>query len=470
MVTTGRARHEIRVGVDLALHALFDIALGDPAGTVAKLADHQLGGIGVEHLGDGRHHAQAHQRLDHIDSAGRHAVGEFLHGDRVGQDDVANDAHLVGAQRLELLLAALALALTADAGQAAGFLVLAFDGGLHVDAAAATAFAGTLLGDDGCRRAACRQETAGATHATGVILLLAAGAQTQRLGRGGWRTAGRARRWARTLARGARGRRRGLDSSGRPGGRRRRIARCNRRCFGTRPGLVLRDPAGLHLGRPALIFLPAARFLGSRQDHDLLRLAPLGVALGVLFLLLDLHALLLDERALAGCLLGRRQRAATHGGLADRGRRASTRAWRGATGRARLQTAGGRRPVQGCRSARRGLGRRGHAKVGGRCRGERRGPGRTLLAHLDLHGLRPSVRKTLLYAACIHRTPKLETAGGAQRQARTRPVLSRILPGILITSIAHSPACLESVTPEAPASRSISINTNSASRPEATAT
>ena len=50
-------------------------------------------------------------------AAGGHAVGEFLHGDAVGQNDVAHDFHLIGAQPLQFGLAALALALAAHRGQ-----------------------------------------------------------------------------------------------------------------------------------------------------------------------------------------------------------------------------------------------------------------------------------------------------------------------------------------------------------------
>ena len=62
---------------------------------VAELVDDQLGGVGVDGLVLRRHHALAHQRLDHVGAALGHAVGELLDGDRLGDDDVAHDLLLL---------------------------------------------------------------------------------------------------------------------------------------------------------------------------------------------------------------------------------------------------------------------------------------------------------------------------------------------------------------------------------------
>ena len=95
MVTTGGARHQFRIAVRGAGQPDLDIGLGDTAGAMAKLLHHQFGGIGIQRLRDGGHDAEFHQRLDYIAGAGGHAVGQFLHGDRVGQNDVTHHFHLI---------------------------------------------------------------------------------------------------------------------------------------------------------------------------------------------------------------------------------------------------------------------------------------------------------------------------------------------------------------------------------------
>ena len=98
---------------------MLDVGFGHALGAVAEFLHHQFGGVGVQRLGDGGHHAELHQRLDHVGRAGGHAVGQLLHGDRVRQDDVAHDFHLIGAQPLQFGLTAFALALAADRGEGA---------------------------------------------------------------------------------------------------------------------------------------------------------------------------------------------------------------------------------------------------------------------------------------------------------------------------------------------------------------
>ncbi len=94
------ARLEVTLDVDIALEADLDIGFGDALQLVAELGDDQLGGIGVDHLIDRRHDVHPHQRLDDVGAAFRHAVGEFLHGNRLGDDDVANDLGRLGSDLL----------------------------------------------------------------------------------------------------------------------------------------------------------------------------------------------------------------------------------------------------------------------------------------------------------------------------------------------------------------------------------
>ena len=195
MVTTGGRGISSRVGVDRAFEADLDVALGDALDAVAELLHHQFGGVGVEGLGDGRHHAQLHQRLDHVGRARGHAVGEFLHGDGVRQDDFAHDLHLIGAQPLQFGLAALALALAADGGEAADAVVLALDGRLHVDLAGTAAVVDALLGrraPAACAAAARRAPGRRTGRASSSSSPARAVLQAQRLGRR--RRAGAARR------------------------------------------------------------------------------------------------------------------------------------------------------------------------------------------------------------------------------------------------------------------------------------
>src|SRR3546814_10405562 len=77
----------------------------DSLDAVTELADHQFGGIGIDGLVDGRHDAHLHQRLDDVDAALGHATGEFLHGDGLGNDDVAQ--HLLLLRSVVLMMHAL---------------------------------------------------------------------------------------------------------------------------------------------------------------------------------------------------------------------------------------------------------------------------------------------------------------------------------------------------------------------------
>ena len=78
------ARLEIldRVGGDE--QARLDVGLGDAADAVAHLLGDDLGGVGVDHVGRLDQLALLHHQLDHVHGALRHAVGELLDGDRLG--------------------------------------------------------------------------------------------------------------------------------------------------------------------------------------------------------------------------------------------------------------------------------------------------------------------------------------------------------------------------------------------------
>ncbi len=103
----GRARRQILVGVGRVEQTLLDVGLGDALDGVAHFLGHQLRGVGVDHVGDLVHLARLHQQANDVDGPLRHAVGEFLNGDRLGQDDFARDLFLgFGDAALQALVAA----------------------------------------------------------------------------------------------------------------------------------------------------------------------------------------------------------------------------------------------------------------------------------------------------------------------------------------------------------------------------
>ena len=91
----GRARLEVLAGVGRVEQALLDVGLGDALDRVAHFLGDELRRVGVDHIGDLVHVALLHQQADHVDAALRHAVGEFLNGDGLGQDDFARDFFLL---------------------------------------------------------------------------------------------------------------------------------------------------------------------------------------------------------------------------------------------------------------------------------------------------------------------------------------------------------------------------------------
>ena len=104
-----RARLQVRRIVGRIEHAFFDVGFGDAAHGVAELLGDELGGIGVDRIGDLRHVTLLHQDADHVDGALGHAVGQFLDGDRF------RERHFAGDLFLGLVVAVAAHALDAAA-------------------------------------------------------------------------------------------------------------------------------------------------------------------------------------------------------------------------------------------------------------------------------------------------------------------------------------------------------------------
>ena len=96
-------------------------ALADALDAVAELGDQQLGRVLVDRLGQRDRHAHLEQRLDQVGAALGHAVGEFLDGDRLGDDDVAD---LLGRRAGLHVVALFLLAGAAERGERAGAAVV----------------------------------------------------------------------------------------------------------------------------------------------------------------------------------------------------------------------------------------------------------------------------------------------------------------------------------------------------------
>ena len=69
--------------------AFLDVGLGDAAHRMAEFGRDQFGGVGVDDVAGLQHLALLHEELDDVDGALGHALGEFLDGDRLGQDHFA---------------------------------------------------------------------------------------------------------------------------------------------------------------------------------------------------------------------------------------------------------------------------------------------------------------------------------------------------------------------------------------------
>ena len=61
---------------------------------MSELLGDQLGGVGIDHVGDLMHLAVLHQIFDDVDAPLGHAVGELLNGDDLGDHDLALDLRL----------------------------------------------------------------------------------------------------------------------------------------------------------------------------------------------------------------------------------------------------------------------------------------------------------------------------------------------------------------------------------------
>ena len=94
---------ETGIVVLIALESDLDIGLADALDVVAELFHDQLGRIGVDLLVGGSHDVHLHQRPDDVGAAFGHAVGQILHCDGLGYDNVANDFQAL-SRGLQLLL------------------------------------------------------------------------------------------------------------------------------------------------------------------------------------------------------------------------------------------------------------------------------------------------------------------------------------------------------------------------------
>ena len=161
-----RTRHEILAGVRRIEEPFLDIGFGDPLHGVTEFLGDELRRIGVDHVGDLRHLALLHQKLDDIDAALRHPAGEFLDRDRLGQDHVACELFL---NLVDMAFEPLNTAAESRDGPRALFFLLPGDIG---DREAATAF---LLGAPGRARDSNLDRQAGPANDVWRFLFLGRG-------------------------------------------------------------------------------------------------------------------------------------------------------------------------------------------------------------------------------------------------------------------------------------------------------
>ena len=117
----GRTPLQIFGVVVRADEAFFDVGLGNAPHSMPEFLGDELGGIGVDHIGDLVHVAVLHQVLDDVDASLGHAVGKLLNGDDLGDHDLALNLCL-GLRPGDLLLLALLAAF--QRGEAALALLL----------------------------------------------------------------------------------------------------------------------------------------------------------------------------------------------------------------------------------------------------------------------------------------------------------------------------------------------------------
>jgi hypothetical protein len=106
----GGARLEILGVVFRADEAFLDVGLRDAPDRMSEFLGHELGGVGVDHIGDLVHLTVLHQEFDDVDAPLGHAVGEFLDGNHLGHHNLALDL-LLRQRPGDLLLLALLAAL-----------------------------------------------------------------------------------------------------------------------------------------------------------------------------------------------------------------------------------------------------------------------------------------------------------------------------------------------------------------------
>ncbi len=177
MVTTGARDCSVCRIVGRVEHALFDVGFGDAPHGVAEFLGDELGGVGVDRVGDLRHVALLHEDADDVDAALRHAVGEFLDGDGLWNDHFADNLFF----RLGVAMAAHALDAAAERGDRAFANFVRRERRDDREAAA------PLLGGDarrlGRRRRTRRTATDTAPHARGFVVVgFLGGTRTARLG------------------------------------------------------------------------------------------------------------------------------------------------------------------------------------------------------------------------------------------------------------------------------------------------
>ena len=108
----GRTRLDVGGIFHLVEQTFFHVGFRHALDGVAEFFGDQLGGVGVDHVGDLDHLALLHQHPDHVHGALGHAVGELLDGDRFRNDDFADQLFL----RLVRLVTLEALGTAAERG------------------------------------------------------------------------------------------------------------------------------------------------------------------------------------------------------------------------------------------------------------------------------------------------------------------------------------------------------------------
>ena len=158
----GRARLQVRRIVRSIEHALFDIRFGDTPHGVTELLGDDLGGVGVDRIGDLRHVTLLHEDADHVDRALGHAIGQLLDGDCFRNRHFADDLFL----RLAVAVAGHALDAPAEGGNRAFAHLVGGKSGHDGEPTA------TFLGD--ARRLGRRRRTRrhAAASATGSLILI----------------------------------------------------------------------------------------------------------------------------------------------------------------------------------------------------------------------------------------------------------------------------------------------------------